>query len=198
MVTWFDKDKTYCFIRKVPGIEANIWIGKDPRDGFSKKEANSFDAIINVTDSQSVFMQPSREGQIHHWYPVVEMGEWSYSFLHWIRVVLDHHVKQNHKILVHCSSGVMRSPSAVFLYLYYTGYSLEDALYKSGLNHFNTLDLVLPVKWKEFYKLQKENPTWATSGAFGHIFENSDRTPSQVYSDAYELACQRSLLTGGD
>lgn len=89
----------------------NIFIGSDPRDGSTKEWADQFDAIINVSCTQGVLFEPSRVDQRTYWYPVNEIGEWSYAYFIYIFKVIDHHYRAGHKIYIHCHAGAYRSPS---------------------------------------------------------------------------------------
>lgn len=105
----------------------NITIGSTPLDGMIKPKAESFDAIINVSHSPEALFEPSRPDQRTYWYPVNEMGEWTYSYFVWLFAILDFHHSKKHKIYIHCHAGVYRSPEAVRLWLFYKGHSVLDS-----------------------------------------------------------------------
>lgn len=106
----------------------NIFIGSSPLDGVkSKKWANQFDAIVNVSCTEEALFEPSKQSQRTYWYPVNECGEWSYGFFVWAFKILDFHFEKGHKIYVHCHAGVYRSPSIVKWWLFYKGHGLEDS-----------------------------------------------------------------------
>jgi protein-tyrosine phosphatase len=105
----------------------NIYITPTPRDGLTKESADSFDAIINVSHSPEVLFQPSRPDQRTYWYPVNELGEWSYAYFAYMFKVLDYHHGKNHKMLIHCHAGAYRSPTIVRCWLRYKGYCVEEA-----------------------------------------------------------------------
>lgn len=105
----------------------NIYVGPSPLDGFTKETADSFDAIINVSHVPYALFHPSRPDQRTYWYPVNELGEWSYAYFAYMFQVLDFHHDKGHKVYVHCSAGAYRSPSIVRLWLRYKDYCVEEA-----------------------------------------------------------------------
>jgi hypothetical protein len=110
---WYQAKKTKIRGYWLPKPYNNIFIGSDPRDGADKTWADQFNAIVNVSCTQGALFEPSRPEQRTYWYPVNEMGEWSYAYFIYMFKVLSFHHKKKHKIYVHCHAGAYRSPSIV-------------------------------------------------------------------------------------
>lgn len=97
--------------RWMPAPYDNIFIGSDPRDGQTKKWANQFDAIVNVSCTEGALFEPSRPDQRSYWHPLNEGSEWSYAYFFMMFKIIDHHYRKKDKIYIHCAAGVYRSPS---------------------------------------------------------------------------------------
>lgn len=69
---------------------------------MTEESAKSYDAIVNVSCSPCAYFHPAFPGQYMHWYPVNEMGEWSYGYFYWLVKVLDFHYEKGHKVYLHC------------------------------------------------------------------------------------------------
>lgn len=137
---WYDQAEDICRVRALKHEKyTNIYISSDPRDGMTKATADSFDAILNVSCTQCVQFEPSRIDQRNYWFPVNEMGYWTYNWLFYTKQVLDYHFEKGHKILVHCHAGAYRSPTTVLFWLISMGHSFDEA-----------------------YCISKNNPNWWT------------------------------------
>jgi hypothetical protein len=142
---WFGHEKTLA--RRIRMVEpySNIWVGSDPTDGYTKEEADSFDAIINVSCSPCAHFNPSRLGQSMHWSPIIELSYWGYAPFYYTKLALDHHHKLGHKILLHCHAGVWRSPTMFRFWLLSLGHTkLEAERIERG-----DLDYVFPENWEK-------------------------------------------------
>lgn len=124
---WYEHEKTKVGYHQCLAPYENIYVSSYPTDGATKEWADQFDAILNVSCNHNVLFEPSRPDQRTYWYPLNEMGEWSYAYFAYIFKILNFHHSKGHKILVHCAAGAYRSPSAVFRWLEYREHSLIDA-----------------------------------------------------------------------
>ena len=124
---WYNQLETKAKYRRMCDPFGNIYIGTDPTDGFTKKDADFFDAIVNVSDSECAYFYPSKPDQKMHWFPINECGYWGYASFYYIKKVLDWHYDQGHNIYLHCHAGANRSPTMFVHWLTSKGYSLFDA-----------------------------------------------------------------------
>ncbi len=146
-----------------------VYVAPDPHDGLTKASADSFDAFVNVSDSECAYFEPSRPGQHMHWYPVNESGRWNLSYLFWLKKVLDYHHEKGHRVYLHCHAGAYRSPSAAVLWLISRGHSRDEALTlgKESGSHLYKLwrsyDNV-PKGADQLFQLMREHPDHSLAG----------------------------------
>jgi hypothetical protein len=98
----------------------NIFITKDPLDGWSENEARKIDAWINVSDTPCNSLDELPWKCERFWFPIAEVHKWTYHHAFWIKSVLDKLVferKDIKNIVIHCHAGVRRSPFSVFMWL---------------------------------------------------------------------------------
>ena len=144
----------------------NIFVGNDPTDGMTRKYADQFDALVNVSDTMSESLEPSRLGQIMHWSPVHEGGRWNYSYLYWLKKIMDFHYDAGHKIYLHCHAGAYRSPSAAVLWLMSRGLSqraadrIDHDKPKYSLSHMWRRHKQLPPQVDLFFKIMRKHPDY--------------------------------------
>lgn len=126
-IKWYEHEETKCRIRPCMKPYNTIAISPSPLDGMTKDMADTFDAIVNVSATVHALFEPSRPDQRTYWYPLNELGEWSYAYFAYMFRVLDYHYDKGDKILVHCAAGAYRSPSIVRQWLRYRGHQIEEA-----------------------------------------------------------------------
>ncbi len=132
-IKWYEheKDKINLERCKCAAPFDNIFVTPTPRDGLTKESADSFDAIINVCHSPEVLFQPSRPDQRTYWYPVNELGEWSYAYFAYMFKVLDYHYDLGHRIIVHCLPRYTRVLTSL-------GYkNIEDVTHNDSVANFD-------------------------------------------------------------
>ena len=193
---WYQQPKTNALYQQMPKPYDKIFVGKHIRDGFTEKEAKSFDVIINISDSPNSVFEPARPDQQIYWYPINELGSWGYGVFYWSKHILDYHYKKGHKIYIHCASGTHRSPAIFRWWLVSRGLTIQQALkvQNNGELPWNrhskdsrakmkeyilSYDLkmgVLPKNLVELYKEMKKHPTWGLMGFLRHI----DSTPECI------------------
>lgn len=179
---WFQHKETKVRYRRMMKPFDNIYVGTDPRDGFTKKDADFFDVIVNVSDSPGSTFFPSNINQRTYWYPINELGSWGYGVFFWAKQVLDHHHGKKHKIFIHCHSGSHRSPAIFRWWLVSRGFTLMRAIkqerhgiypwaghVKSKLmkDHWMNYDGkagYIPKNLKKMFALMNRNPTWSLMG----------------------------------
>ena len=106
----------------------NIHIGSDPCDGYTPEDAQKFDAILNVSDSECAFFHPSRPDQKMYWYPLNELGYWGYAHFLVTKKILDYHYDRGDKVLIHCHAGAYRSVRTGIWWLVGRGFTPEEAM----------------------------------------------------------------------
>jgi hypothetical protein len=181
---WCDSPKTEVSLKQMAAPYDNIFVGSDPCDGFSRADAESFQAFLNVSDSECNYFDPL-PGQRMHWHPINEMGYWGYAPLFYCKKVLDYHYGQKNRIYLHCHAGAHRSPMMGFCWLLSRGHTVKDAarILWNGDNprsgHWEvgafkrdlTIYRVLPRRLMEFYRRVKENPTYSL---MGYLYNHQD------------------------
>ncbi len=168
---WCSAEKTGVSTYTLKFPYNNVVVGSDPRDGMTREYADSFDAIVNVSDSIGSLFEPSNPSQRTYWYPVNEIGRWNMSFIYWLKKILDHHHELGHRIYLHCHAGAYRSPSTAVLWLQSRDHTDREAmmigtrrgedsslyrLWESYGNIPKTKDLI--------YEMMNEHPTWSLAG----------------------------------
>ncbi len=164
---------------------------------MTEESAKSYDAIVNVSCSPCAYFHPAFPGQYMHWYPVNEMGEWSYGYFYWLVKVLDFHYEKGHKVYLHCHVGAYRSPHAAIFWLMSRGHTHEEAVeieynnpervkeYKEerGGQHWKYKLTYcyrmgnIPKNVAELFKRMRENPTWSLAGVLLHGKKWIERSP---------------------
>ncbi len=205
-IKWYEHEKNKLGYHQCLAPYDNIFVSSYPSDGATKEWADQFDAIINVSCNPDVLFEPSRPDQRTYWYPLNEMGEWSYAYFAYIFKILNFHHGKGHKILVHCAAGAYRSPSAIFRWLEYKGHKLLDAYeisrgrrhtekgkkedLTSGLMHFklfyNYIMGNMPPNYQEYMERLKENDK--TGYTFVSSLEKFDGGP---ISDSRQIRAYR-------
>lgn len=156
---WYEHETTKVRCRQMPAPYENIWIGSDPNDGFTIEDAQSFDTIVNVSDSVCAYLHPARPDQRMHWYPINETAYWTYTPFYVIKHVLDYHYDRKDKIYLHCHAGAWRSPSMFRFWLLSRGVSRQEIMKIHGENfepwkfkYYWEREGEFPLKIDEFYR----------------------------------------------
>lgn len=143
---------------------------------------------MNVSCSPCAYFYPAFPGQYMHWYPVNEMGEWSYGYFYWLKKVLDFHYEAGHTVYLHCAAGAYRSPHAAIFWLMSRGHTHEEALEieynndervermkaeDNGRHWFWKLNYCykmgnIPKNLDKMFELMRKNPTWSFAGIVLH------------------------------
>lgn len=188
----FPKEKWCTAPRDGVGLTAlaapydNIWIGSDPRDGMTPETANSFDAIINVSDTPCALFYPARPDQRTYWIPLNEMGYWGYAAYFAFAHIMDFHYAKGHKIITHCHAGAYRSPYMTMSWLISRGHTPEEAI---AIYENNP-------KYMEKYR-QESHFQWRLK----RLTSDPDNTPARLKefyerlrNSQYDTECLQSLL----
>jgi len=135
----------------------NVIIGTDPRDGMTPETAKSYQAIVNVSDSEGAYFHPAYPGQAMHWIPLNEMGYWGYAAWFKIIKVLEHHHNLGHKIYLHCAAGAYRSPTAAMFWILYRDVSWRECLKILWPGRDELLKDPQHVAWKKSFPFRNGN-----------------------------------------
>ena len=95
---------------------------------------NNYCAVVNVSDSPCATFDYQRVGVPSFWFPINEIGQWTYApFYGTLKVVNEYYYKGDKPVLIHCHAGANRSPSIAFAILVAKGWTPEEA--EESLNY---------------------------------------------------------------
>lgn len=127
---WWNKGVNGAQFRMPPLPLTNhrIALGEDPTKGMTPGAVHMFDAFINLHEEALNTFEPyphKRQGM--YWYPIDEMGVWTYEMFYAVFKTLDYHMDKGHAVYLHCQYGQNRSPIVLMLYLKYKGVSFRHS-----------------------------------------------------------------------
>lgn len=98
-------------------------VGPEPKREWLLE--HGFNAVVNVGDTPSLSFDQT-PGLPNYWFPVQEMGVWSFEILHAAKRTLDHLLAQSAsgpiKLYLHCHNGVNRSVAMSQIWLESAGH----------------------------------------------------------------------------
>lgn len=136
----------------------------------------SFDAVVNVSDSPCKTFDYIKLGIPSFWYPIHEVWIWGYAPFFGTAKVLDEFYKTK-PILLHCHAGVNRSANVAYAVLKAEGYNNKEIQERSGIDANFTENLFnrnisrkyVPHDIIEFLQARKQYPTYSLMGLLGKM-----------------------------
>lgn len=130
-----------------------------------EEASRDWPTIINVSDTPG----PKLGQAGYYWYPINEISNWGYGPFYWSKKILDKHIGQSDKILVHCHAGAHRSPMIVYWWLRSCGHPTKtiEKWFDYPISKLAEQDMRknhIPSDLMEFYKEIRKNPTWSLMG----------------------------------